>query len=226
MRGSIISKKLAQLRPWTWTILSLFSAFILTQVPCSAANVENKSAASKKELASKAEKKWGILPLSVKLTASGQLVDYRYLVIDPAKAEAIMKLADNAYLIDQTSGTKLSVARTKTGPQIQPRTRPIAGQIYPILFYNTAKVIKPGNQVTLVVGELRMEDIVVEAAIPPQRGLTQTQRAKGDFVQKALRKERGSCIERCRQERGCQEKCDTAYKSWLNKEYQKILDDK
>ena len=226
MRDSILGIKLRDLRSWAQCFLCLCTILIFTQLPCNAANVESKSEVSKEELATTAEKKWGILPLSIQLTAAGQLVDYRYLVIDPAKAKAIMKQGENAYLIDQASGTRLSVSRTKSGPPSQTRIKPIAGKIYPILFTNTANVIKKGSKVTLVIGELRLEDIVVKAAIPAQRGLTQAQRAKWGVMQKLIRKERGTCIEGCGKDRNCYEKCDKEYKSWLNKEYQKLLDEK
>ena len=203
-----------------WVLLNFL------QLPGNTAIAEDKSTISKKELASSAEKKWGILPISIQLTAAEQLVDYRYLVIDPEKAQALMKKVDTAYLIDQTSGARLSVSRTKEAPVGQSGTKPIAGKIYPILFTNTAKVIKPGSKVNLVIGELRIEDIVVKAAVPAQRGLTQAKRAKWQVMQQLIRKDRGTCIEGCGQDRSCSEKCDKAYKSRLNKEYQKLLNEK
>lgn len=227
MGNSFLRKMMREHRLWTWYFLFLCAVFILTQQPCSAKNVENKSAVSKKELASNAEKKWGILPLSIQLKAAGQLVDFRYLVIDPSKAEAIMKKSDEAYLIDQTSGTRLLVSPTKIGPLRQNGTRPISGKIYPILFTNTENVIKSGSKVTLVIGELQMEDIVVGAATPSQRGtMTTVKRAKWDAVQKLLLKERGMCFEHCGQDRSCIDKCDKAYKSQLDKQYQKLLIEK
>jgi hypothetical protein len=87
-------------------------------------------------------------------------------------------------------------------------------------------VIKPGSKVNLVIGELRIEDIVVKAAVPAQRGLTQAKRAKWQVMQQLIRKERGTCIEGCNQDRSCAEKCDKAYKARLNKEYQKLLNEK
>jgi hypothetical protein len=231
MRHAWSSKNLKRFRPGTGYLLRLcaiFIIFILTQLPCTAANVENKSDsdASKKTLVSEAEKKWGILPLSIQLTAAGQLLDYRYLVIDPDKALALMKRGDKAYLIDQASGIRITVPRTKVGPLRQTGTKPVAGKIYPILFANAGGVIKPGNKVTLVIGEFRMENIVVGKAISPRAGLTQAKRAKWDTIQKMIRKDRATCIEHCGQDQNCIAKCETAYKSRLNLEYQKLLKEK
>jgi hypothetical protein len=44
----------------------------------------------------------------------------------------------------------------------QTTRRPEAGRMYWLLFANPAKYIKPGNQVTVVVGDYRLEHLVVE----------------------------------------------------------------
>ena len=206
-----------------WLFLCLWVLITLVQSPCSAANVASKSNGSKKEIVSDAEKNWGILPLSIQLTAAGQLLDYRFLVIDPDKAMGLMKRGDKAYLIDQASGTTITVSRTKVGPLRQTGTKPIAGKIYPILFVNTGGVIKQGSKVTLVIGEFRLENVVVGATINHQSRLTQAKRAKWGAIQKMLRKNRGTCIEHCGQDENCLAKCETVYKSQMGREYQKLL---
>jgi hypothetical protein len=223
MRDSFSRKKMKKLRPWTWHFLCLWAIFILLQLPCSAANVENKNEASKDEKLSITEKKWGIRPLSIQLAAAGNLLDYRFRVIDPDKAMAVMKRGDKAYLIDQASGIKLAVPRTKVGPLRQTGTKPKAGKVYPILFSNTGKVIRSGSKVTLVIGAFRMENIVVGTLIPHPAELPQAKRAKWEGVQKVLRNERDGCIEDCGQDQNCFDKCEKAYDSRLGKEYQKLL---
>jgi len=172
------------------------------------------------------EKKWGIRPLSIQLTAVGNLLDYRFRVIDPDKAQGLMKRGEKAYLIDQTSGMKLTVPRTKVGPLRQTGTKPKAGKVYPILFANTGKVIKSGNEVTLVIGDFRMENIVVGTPIPHQAELPQAKQAIWKGVQKMLGDERGACMEDCGQDQICFDKCEKAYKSRLNKEYQNLIYEK
>jgi hypothetical protein len=215
-----------KLRPRILYILCLCAIFILTLLPCSAANVEDKNDVSKKDKMQIAEKKWGIRPLSIQLTAAGSLLDYRFRIVDPDKALALMKRGDKAFLIDQASGAKLPVPRTKVGPLRQTGTKPKAGKVYPILFSNTGKVIKSGSKVTLVVGDFRMENIVVGTLIPHQAELPKAKQAKWEAVQKTLHKEMGSCIEDCGQDRDCFDKCDMAYKSRLDKEYQKLIYEK
>ena len=226
MRDSFSRKKMKKLRPWTGSFLCLWAIFILLQLPCSAANVENKSEASKHEKLSITEKKWGIRPLSIRLSAAGNLLDYRFRVIDPDKAMAVMKRGDKVYLIDQASGIKLPVPRTKVGPLRQTGTKPKAGKVYPIMFSNTGKVIKSGSKVTLVIGDFRMENIVVGTLIPQPAELPKNKQAKWEGLMKMLGDERGACVEDCGQDQNCFAKCEKAYKSRLNKEYQGLLYEK
>jgi hypothetical protein len=195
----------------------------LLQLPCSAANVGDKKDASKKDKISITEKKWGIRPLSIQLTAAGNLLDYRFRVIDPDKAMALMKRGDKAFLIDQVSGIRLTIPRTKVGPLRQTGSKPKAGKVYPVLFSNTGKILKQGSRVTLVVGDFRMENIVVGMLIPHPAELPKDKRAKWQGVQQVLRNERDDCIEDCGQDQNCFAKCEKAYKSRQEKEYQGIL---
>ena len=213
-------------RPWIWYFLLCWAIFFLTQLPCSAASVEVKSDDSKKVTAPTAEKKWGIRPLSIQLTAAGTLLDYRFRVIDPDKAMGLMKRGDKAYLIDQASGMRFTVPLTKVGPLRQTGSKPKAGKVFPIMFTNTGNVIKPGSEVTLVVGEFRMENLVVGALIPYLEELPQAKQGKWKGVQKMLEDERGACMEDCGKDRNCFVKCEKAYKSRLGKEYQKLLFEK
>ena len=204
-----------------WYFLCLWAIFILIQLPCSAANVGEK-----KDKLSTSEKKWGIRPLSIQLTAAGRFLDYRFRVIDPDKAMGLMKRGDKAYLIDQESGAKMPVPLTKVGPLRQTGSKPKAGKIYPILFANAGKMIKPGNKVTLVIGEFRMENIAVGTLIPHQAELPQAKQAKWKGVEKMLGDERSACIEDCGQDQNCSDKCEKAYKSRLAKEYQSLFFEK
>ena len=209
-------------RPLTLYFLCFWAILILTQMPCNATNIENKNVKAKKDTLPIAEKKWGIRPLSIQLTAAGNLLDYRFRVIDPDKAMGVMKRGDKAYLIDQASGMRFAVPRTKVGSLRQTGSKPKAGKIFPILFSNTGKVIKTGSEVTIVVGDFRMENIVVGTLIPYLEELPQSKQAKWKGVQKVLGDERGTCLEDCGKDQNCYDKCEKAYKSRLNKEYQKL----
>lgn len=175
---------------------------------------------------SAAEAQWGIELQTVRLTAAGHLIDVRYRVLDPDKAVALMKRGDKAFLIDQASGAKLPVPRTKVGPLRQTGSKPKAGKVYPLLFSNTGKLIESGSKVTLVIGNFRMENIVVGTPILHPTDLPRDKRTKWDGIQKMLGHERDGCIEDCGQDQNCYNKCDKAYKSRLDKEFQGLIYEK
>jgi hypothetical protein len=109
------------------------------------------------------EEKWGIRPESLRLSAAGHMLDFRYRVTDPKKAIKIMKDPNpTTYLLDQASKVKLAVPSTpKIGSLRQTDMDPKAGRIYFSLFSNPGGLVKAGNKVTVVIGEFRAENLVV-----------------------------------------------------------------
>lgn len=191
-----------------------------------AAGSDDKDIGSKVEPPPGIEEKWGVTVLSIRLTAAGKMLDYRFRVVDPDKAMVLMKRGDNAYLIDEATGKKLPVPRTKVGPMRQTGSKPKQGSVYPILFMNLGQVVKPGSKVTVVLGDFRVENLIVGADIPQRAKLPKAKQAEWEAVRIRLRKEMGSCIEGCEQDRDCFGKCENTYNSSLNKEYQKLLNEK
>jgi hypothetical protein len=109
------------------------------------------------------EEKWGIRILSIRQSANGYMLDFRYRVIDPEKASLLLSRKEKPYLIDQASGARFMVPSSpKIGPLRQTALKPIADRNYFILFANPGKYVKPGNKVTVVIGEFRAENLVVE----------------------------------------------------------------
>jgi hypothetical protein len=106
---------------------------------------------------------WGIEITAVRLSAHGNLVDFRYKVLDSEKASELSGPASKPYLVDQASGARLLVPRTpKIGPLRQTAQTPEAGRVYFLLFANPGKLVKAGNAVTVVVGDFRAEDLRVQ----------------------------------------------------------------
>ena len=190
-----------------------------------AASSENKGPQAQAEPAG-IEAKWGVEIMSIRLTAAGKMLDYRFRIIDPEKAMSIMRRGDKAYLIDQATGTRMPIPRTKVGPLRQTGSKPKQGSVYPILFMNLGQVVKPGSKVTVVLGDFRVENLVVEGVTPHQATLPQAKQAQWEGAQKSLRNELDSCNEDCGQDQNCFDKCEKAYKSRLDTEYQKLLYEK
>jgi hypothetical protein len=108
------------------------------------------------------EERWGIQIIGIRQTAAGYMLDFRYRVTDPEKAAPLFVRKTKPYLIDQASGAKFAVPNPpKTGP-LRTSDPPQANRIYFIFFGNPGKYIKPGNKVTVVIGDFRVENLVVE----------------------------------------------------------------
>ncbi len=97
------------------------------------------------------------------LTAAGRAVDFRYRVLDAEKARSLLSRKVEPYALDQATGAHLPVPRAaKIGALRQSALEPAVGRIYFILFGNTGRAVKKGSLITVVIGELRLEDVLVE----------------------------------------------------------------
>jgi hypothetical protein len=121
---------------------------------------EKKAPAAEKAVSP--EQQWGIKIKSVRITAAGHMIDFRYRVIDPDKAAMLLRKQSKAYLVDQKTGTQLSVPRTRIGPLRQTTVKPIPNRDYAMLFKNPMGLVKPGDKVTVVIGDFKAENLIVE----------------------------------------------------------------
>ncbi|GAB6906393.1 putative transmembrane protein [Desulfosarcina cetonica] len=106
--------------------------------------------------------KWGIDITGIHMSAHNYMVDFRYRVLDADKAMALFDRQTKPYLIDQTSGKVLAVPNTaKLGP-LRNSNQPQEGKIYWMFFGNRGGLIDTGSKVTVVIGDFRAENLVVE----------------------------------------------------------------
>jgi hypothetical protein len=108
------------------------------------------------------EDRWGIKPLSIRLTGANHFLDFRYLVLDVEKAMPVMRRNTKAILEDQETGETFHVAMTKITGMRRAAANPKPGIQYYILFANSDKIIKRGQRMTVIMDECRIEDLVVE----------------------------------------------------------------
>ncbi len=106
---------------------------------------------------------WGIEIASLRLSAHGRMLDFRYKVLDPAKAAALAARENRPHLIDQATGAILRVPSSpKIGPLRQTAAQLAAGKIYFVIFANTRGIVKSGSKVTVVIGAFRAENLTVQ----------------------------------------------------------------
>jgi hypothetical protein len=113
-------------------------------------------------LAETAPDNHGIEILGLRQASAGYMIDFRYRVLDPEKAAPLLDHKVQPYLLDPASGAKLFVPSTpKLGQLRQTPKRPVAGDSYFMFFANPGRFARPGQQLTLVAGDLRLENLTV-----------------------------------------------------------------
>lgn len=106
---------------------------------------------------------WGIEVKGIRLAVGGNMLDFRYSVQDPAKAGLIQKERSDAYLLDQATGAKFSLADTlRTGSGRRSGRDLAMGSTYSLNFPNPGHHFKSGSKVTVVMGGFRAKDLTVE----------------------------------------------------------------
>jgi hypothetical protein len=108
--------------------------------------------------------KCGVEIQGIYLSAAGYMLDFRYRVIDPDKATAFFDIRQKPYLIDDSSGAVFAVPKPPKVGSLRATVRsgkPIPGRTYFIFFANPGRYVKAGSTVTVVIGDLRLENLKV-----------------------------------------------------------------
>lgn len=137
-----------------------------TEVPSDAGKEVPAGDAGKTETPRRrGESKLGIRTEGLRLSAAGYMLDFRYRVIDPVKAAPLLDKKIRPYLLDDASGAQLAVPDTAKLGQLRTtgRNKVVHGdRDYFILFANPGRFVQAGNKMTLVMGDMRLEDLTVE----------------------------------------------------------------
>ena len=113
----------------------------------------------------KIEETWGIRFESLRLSAAGSILDFRYRIMNAVKAQPIVDRKNKAHLVVQATGEKLAVpSSAKIGPMraTEKFGKPKLGKVYYILFAIPGKNVKAGDKVTVAIGDFKMENLVVQ----------------------------------------------------------------
>jgi hypothetical protein len=110
--------------------------------------------------------RFGVEPLGIRVSAAGHLLDFRMRVLEPGKAAPLLARRSDCHLVAEKTGQVLKVARSpKIGPlRATVRTPDMVkrGRIYGALFANPGRLVRPGDTVTVVIGDFRTEHVVVQ----------------------------------------------------------------
>lgn len=104
----------------------------------------------------------GVDNLSVRRTASGNLLRFSYRVTDPAVAQLLGDKNTVPYLYGEASHALLEVPVMDTIGQLR-QTGPLeVGQEYWMVFSNKGNLIKAGDRVNVLIGAFHIDGLVVE----------------------------------------------------------------
>ncbi len=117
---------------------------------------------SDQDVAAEALATWGIEPIGPLWSAGGYMLDFRFRVIDPAKAAPLLEDGVPRYLVHDATGARARVPSSpKTGPLRQTTATPEAGDIYYVIFTNPAGRARQGDTVTVVIGECVLSGLTI-----------------------------------------------------------------
>jgi hypothetical protein len=114
------------------------------------------------ESAAQMEARWGIHITAIRLIAAGRMLDFRYRVTDPKKAEPLIRRGIAAYVLHEKTGIKMAVPETKYGKLRQTAQQASANRQYIVLFACPGGIVNRGDRVTVVIGDFKAEHLVIE----------------------------------------------------------------
>jgi hypothetical protein len=105
------------------------------------------------------EEKYGLRVNLVAVTAAGGLVDVRLKVTDAEKAKQLLKdAASYPALMVSGSDASLAVPKESRAQELKPEN----GGMIMLLFPNTRNAVKPGAEVAILFGDIRLEPVVAK----------------------------------------------------------------
>jgi hypothetical protein len=105
------------------------------------------------------EAQYGLRVNLVAVTAAGGLVDVRLKVVDAEKAKQLLKdAASYPALSVSGSDASLTVPEESRTQELKPEN----GGMLMLLFPNTGNAVKPGTNVAVLFGDIRLEPVVAK----------------------------------------------------------------
>jgi hypothetical protein len=105
---------------------------------------------------------WGVDSLKVKAVESGELIRFSWRVLEPSKAVALNDKKAEPLLLDPQAGVKLVVPTMEKVGQLRQASTPEGGKSYWMAFSNPGRRVKPGDRVSIVIGQFHAIGLVVE----------------------------------------------------------------
>lgn len=108
------------------------------------------------------QRNWGVDVVGVRPVSTGFMLAFRYKIVDEEKARLLNDKRSKAYIIDEETGNVLGVPIMEKLGEMRQKATPELGRTYFIMFGNPGKLVKSGSRVSVVVGEFRVDELVVD----------------------------------------------------------------
>ena len=108
------------------------------------------------------KRKWGVEVLYVRQTAAGYMLEFRYKVLDAEKAKALFERQTKPLLTHVETGARLIVPTPAKTGALRNSNPPLDGHTYWMFFANPGRLVKPGDHVSIDIGEFRVAGLVVQ----------------------------------------------------------------
>ena len=108
------------------------------------------------------KRQWGVEVLFVRQTSAGYMLEFRYKVLDPVKAKPLFERQTKPTLTHVDSGARFIVPTPPKTGALRNSNPPLADHTYWMFFANPGKYVKPGDLVTIEIGDFVARNIVVE----------------------------------------------------------------
>jgi hypothetical protein len=107
---------------------------------------------------------WGVELLGMRITAADYMLDFRFHVIDAEKALPLFDHRIKPYIVADRSQIKLPVPMAAKVGAFRPTNRGkniTSGRNYYMIFGNPDRHVKQGETVTVVIGDFKVEGLLV-----------------------------------------------------------------
>jgi hypothetical protein len=105
---------------------------------------------------------WGVDQLSAKLMESGQLVRFSYRIVDSGKATLLGDKVSTPQMLDEKARAVLQIPTLEKVGQLRQAGAQEVGKAYWMAFSNKGNVVKAGHQVSVVIGQFRVDGLIVQ----------------------------------------------------------------
>jgi hypothetical protein len=109
--------------------------------------------------------KWGVEVIGISRTTAGYMLDFRFRVVDAKKALPLFDHRIKPYVTAEKSGLKLPVPEAAKVGAFRPTNRGNnikSDKTYYMVFANPDDYLKPGDKVSVVIGDFRVEHLTVK----------------------------------------------------------------